>query len=223
MEAHIFGVEDRLKRKRRMKMESRLGPVLASAALLLLALVAVAMGEGDRAVQGYMYVESADLARFSALEDFALAHPRPARRSDFAASQTTREKKQQAMKLLPEMMSYMKHNTLSSDQVAEQIARMLADQPKFPSAKDQEKKVKANPFESTFARQFIDASGTKGVGPNTARQVKGNGRGGLIAIWGLEWAYGAHDVSQDTEQLAFNNRKRSLSSNYLGSLENGTA
>jgi hypothetical protein len=190
--------------------------VLACATLMLL----VAVVEGLEP-QGFMYVERAKLHPFNKLENIAAWRPRSGGEVNEVEERWTKEKKKDAMQILPEMMSYIKHNTLSSDQVAAQIERLMESEPKFPrGAKEKAQVVKGNPFERAFARQYVD--GTERVGPDTKRQIKGNHRGGLIAITELQWAYGARDVSQDTEQLFFNNRKRNLASNYLGTLENGT-
>lgn len=203
---------------------------MSMAALLVIAVFMAGMADGLREAQGFMYLEKAKMSSFNKLENIAAWKPRPDDPYNKRLShdkQWTMEKKKEALKVLPEMLSYIKHNTMTSEQVGEHIKKLMDHAPKFPKTKkEKDMEPKANPFETAFARQFVQ--GTKRVPPDTKRQVKGNYRGGLIRIMELEWAYGARDVSQSTEELLYVNHaykrglgRRSLASSYLGVLEDG--
>lgn len=214
------------------------GPVAwkIAALAILVTFLSAGMVQGKRDAQGYMYLERANMNYFNKLENIAAWKPRPwdpdhDGDNDADNSVWSGVKKKEALKLLPEMLAYIKQHIMTPEQIADHVKKVMDEAPRFPKGKKEKAKdPKANPFENMFARQFME--GAKRVQAETSRQIRGNYRGGLIRVIEMEWSYGARDVSQDTEELLYVNkdvlkrskrRKRSaLASNYLGSLEDGT-
>lgn len=193
---------------------------------LLALFVFVEVAEGIREAQGFMYLEYAKMSPFSKLQNIDAWKPRPWPQDQKRESQKawSPEKKKEAVKVLSEMRSFIKQHIMSSTDVEELVDQVLKEAPKFPKTKkEMAMDPKGNPFERAFVRQFSEAR----LPPDTSRQIKGNYRGGLIRILELDWAYGARDVSQDTEELLYDNgpypykKRSSLSTNYLGTLEDG--
>jgi len=176
-----------------------------------------------------MYLEHAKLNPFDVLYNIQYYDPIPIpvrKKIEDTEKLWTSERKKEAVKIVPQGISYMKRNTLTPDELAAGLKEMMSRLKREEKSKRKGKgnrnekiKVRANPFEQAFASQFyLGEDGFASLSWDRSTQIQGDFRGGLISIAQVQWEYGARDVSQSTEQLMYNNKrsKRDYSSSTIG-------
>jgi len=204
---------------------------LSPAALVLLVALGTVAGLES---QGYMYLEHAKLNPFDVLYNIQYYDPIPIpvrKKIEDTEKLWTSERKKEAVKIVPQGISYMKRNTLTPDELAAGLKEMMSRLKREEKSKRKGKgnrnekiKVRANPFEQAFASQFyLGEDGFASLSWDRSTQIQGDFRGGLISIAQVQWEYGARDVSQSTEQLMYNNKrsKRDYSSSTIGVNKDG--